>query len=133
MGVLWSLSPKWLQDKIWQGCSGCLRFHSKQRPKAVEKTCLLRHTALEVCPQPGSNQIQPDLAFISGVVRYFPLNFGFAIQRGWGFVIPYPARHRGASRAPCRFSVAFCMALAFGCSPTLFFPITIGALQTLQL
>lgn len=103
-GVLWSLSPKWLQGKIWQGCSGYIHFLSKQWLKAVEKTCLLCHTALKVCPQPGSNQIKPDLASISGVICFFPLNFGFAIQHGrsWlGFCDPLPCcAQRSLLRSP---------------------------------
>lgn len=114
----------------------CIHFLSKQCLKAVEKTCLLRHNALKVCPQPGSNQIKPDLASISGVVCYFPLNFGFAIQHGriWlGFCDPLPCW--GQRSLLCSLFFFCCLLYGFGfwLQPRIIFPITIGALQTLQL
>lgn len=53
-------------------------------------------------------------------------------EAGWGFVIPYPAAHREASCAPRSFC---CLLYGFGfwLQPRIIFPITIGALQTLQL
>lgn len=66
---------------------------------------------LEACPQPGSNQIKPDLASISDIVCYFPLNFGFAIQQGRSWLAFCDPLHRWAQRSLLRSPISLCRLL----------------------
>lgn len=71
---------------------------------------------LEACAQPGSNQINPDLASISDIVCYVPLNFGFAIQQGRSWLVFCDPLHCWAQRSLLCSSISLCCLLcSFGC------------------
>lgn len=70
---------------------------------------------LEACAQPGCNQIKPDLPSTSDIVCYFPLNFGFAIQRGRSWLAFCDPLHCWAQRSLLCSPISLCCFLcSFG-------------------